>query len=280
MRIRIIIAGAFLFLSVLRSEAKGIVASQIDSVNFKACVASLPKGITVNLSDIARYFIDKPYVAGTLDKSGDEKLVVNLRQFDCTTLVESCMAIYETMLTGYKSFSNYFIQLRMIRYRDGKIDGYTSRLHYMTDWIFENKRRRVLTDITPDLGGAVMNKRIDFMSTHPNTYKQLKDDSVNIEKMMIVEDNINARQDYIVLPKSKIKGIEGKIKDGDIILFASGSEGLDYSHAGIAFHNYGKLTFIHASSKAKRVIIEPKTLANYCKDSKSLTGITVLRMNY
>ena len=42
---------------------------------------------------IARQFLDKPYVAHTLEVNDREQLVVNTRQLDCTTLVETVTAL-------------------------------------------------------------------------------------------------------------------------------------------------------------------------------------------
>lgn len=267
-----------LIITIFKIQAQDKISLRIDSVSYKACIASLPREISLNLSDIARYFIDKPYFPETLEGGKDEKLVVNLRQFDCTTLIESSLSIYETMFKGSKSFFNYKDQLRMIRYRGGWINGYTSRLHYMTDWAYENSKRGIISNITTDLGGTVVDKQINYMSTHPDLYKHLKNDSLNIKRMIAIENNINERHDYIVLPKSNIKAVENMIKEGDIILFATKTEGLDYSHAAIAVRENNILTFIHASSRLKQVIIEKRSLAKYCNDSRNCTGITVLRI--
>jgi len=40
-----------------------------------------------------RYFLGAPYAAHTLEAPGPEALVVNLRRFDCFTLVENCCAL-------------------------------------------------------------------------------------------------------------------------------------------------------------------------------------------
>ncbi|KAA6304419.1 hypothetical protein EZS27_043932, partial [termite gut metagenome] len=38
--------------------------------------------------------------------------------------------------------------LRQIRYRDGRMEGYTSRLHYVSDWINDNIRKGLIEDVT------------------------------------------------------------------------------------------------------------------------------------
>jgi len=39
-------------------------------------------------------------------------------------------------------------QLQLVRYRGGIIDGYPSRLHYTTDYWYDNERKGVLKVVT------------------------------------------------------------------------------------------------------------------------------------
>lgn len=50
-------------------------------------------------------------------------------------------------------------------------------------------------------------------------------------------------------------------------------EGLDLAHVAIAYEQNGEMHFIHASYGAKKVIIEPKTLADYATN-----GIRISRL--
>ena len=43
--------------------------------------------------EIGRLFINVPYKAGTLENLGKEKLIVNVPGFDCTTFVETVLAL-------------------------------------------------------------------------------------------------------------------------------------------------------------------------------------------
>lgn len=231
------------------------------------------------ITNTAKYFIGTPYVASTLEGSKNEVLTINLRQFDCTTFVESCIALSQTIKSGDTSFSNYCNFLTSIRYRNNEVEDYISRLHYVIDWIFENENDGVFTNITSQIGGRREDKRINYMSTHPGSYKQLRNNNiVNMERIRIVEKNINDRNNLYLLPKSQIERNQSKIQNGDIIAFVTSIKGLDYSHMGIAYWQNDQLHFIHASSAAKKVVIENKTLSAYCQDSKSCTGITVLRV--
>ena len=68
-----------------------VVFSSQDSTKIVEYLSSPAKG-----NDIlwfARKFINIPYVASTLEIADPEQLVVNLTQLDCTTLVETVLAL-------------------------------------------------------------------------------------------------------------------------------------------------------------------------------------------
>ena len=81
-------------------------------------------------------FVDTPYKAGTLEVDDTEDLIINCDEVDCTTFVEYALAMALCPQQGDEMQEGDFARnLQRIRYRDGKIDGYTSRLHYISDWI-------------------------------------------------------------------------------------------------------------------------------------------------
>lgn len=254
-----------------------------DSIIYERYINQLKADGTLPIGELivktALFFKDTPYVASTLDNNKPEQLVVNLRQFDCTTFVESCIALSRTLKTGDYSFSNFCRQLQTIRYRNGGIEDYASRLHYVTDWIYDNTKKGILKDESSDLGGTLNNKTINFMSTHTDAYKPLRNNLKLQQKIIDAERQINNRRSYYVVKKENLKKACEKINNGDIIAFATNIDGLDYTHMGIAYHNDGKLTFIHASSKAMKVIVESQSLYGYCLKSAKCTGISVLRIN-
>ncbi len=79
---------------------------------------------------LGTYFQGTPYVGHTLEAEGEEQLVINLREMDCTTLVENCLALAKTIQNGRPDFSRFASRLKNIRYHSGIINGYPSRLHY------------------------------------------------------------------------------------------------------------------------------------------------------
>ncbi|MDH6310408.1 hypothetical protein M2451_003294 [Dysgonomonas sp. PFB1-18] len=264
------------------AQGADVVYSKQDSVIYEKYIKEFKserdKPLDELIVNTSKFFMGKPYVASTLEVSDKEQLIINLREFDCTTLVENSIALAKTIKSGDTSFGNYCRILKQIRYRDGEINGYLSRLHYTTDWIFENEKQNVFENISLKPGGKKVVQPVNFMSTHPNLYKHLKNSPSNIRELSNIEKEINKRDSYRIIPLAKIAAIEKGIENGNIITFATSIAGLDYSHMGIAYRQNGTMHFIHASSRAKQVVIETKTLLNYCKSSKNCTGISIFRI--
>jgi len=225
----------------------------------------------------ALFFLNTPYVAGTLERTEQEELVVNLHELDCTTLVENCLALSRTMHLPSPDYETFIQELRKIRYRSGRIDGYVSRLHYTTDWIYDNVGKGIIEDMTYALGGRKLKPDVYYMSENYEKYPHLADDSVAVQQIRLVEKAINARSSYHYIPKKEITQCLSLIKNGDIICFTTNIPGLDVSHLSIAYWDKRRLTFIHASSTAKKVIINPESLTDYCNKIHFCSGIIVLR---
>lgn len=254
-----------------------------DSLIFEKYITTLRSQSNLPINELvvktALFFQNTPYVSHTLEKSDQEQLGVNLREFDCTTFVESCVALSRTLKSGTPTFSNFCKQLQNIRYRNGIIQDYASRLHYMTDWVYENQKHGLFNDESKSLGGILDDRKINYMSSHPNSYTILKKDNEMLRKIVTTEQNINKRGGHYVVIKQNIGNLSDRIKDGDILIFATSIAGLDYTHIGFAYHTADKLTFIHASSKADKVWIDSNSLSEYCNKQTRGTGITVLRLN-
>lgn len=226
--------------------------------------------------ETSRFLLGTPYVASTLEKE-PEQLVVNLRELDCTTFVENCLALSLTLKALHPDFAIYCKKLQSLRYRNGEITDYVSRLHYTTDWIAENEKSNLLKDITKEIGGKLLPVEVSFMTTHPDKYKQLATHPPLISALSVVEKENNNRTHYYI-PKTEIPSVSKLIRDGDIICFTTSIKGLDVTHVGYAFWQNGQLTFIHASTSANKVVINPVSLADYCRGIRNNTGIIVVRI--
>lgn len=226
--------------------------------------------------ETSRFLLGTPYVAATLEKE-PEQLVVNLRELDCTTFVENCLALSLTLKSLQPDFATYCKKLQSLRYRNGEITGYVSRLHYTTDWIAENEKGNMLKDITKEIGGKPLPIEISFMTTHSDKYNQLAASPSLISALSVVEKENNNRTHYYI-PKAEIPSVSKLIRDGDIICFTTSIKGLDVTHVGYSYWQNGQLTFIHASSSANRVVINSVPLTEYCNGVRNNTGIIVVRI--
>lgn len=226
--------------------------------------------------ETARFFLGRPYVAATLEHI-PEGLVVNLRELDCMTLVETTLALTRSLVDH--SFALFCEQLQQSRYRTGEITDYTDRLHYTTDWIYENEQKGILKDVTREIGGKPLALALSFMSTHPDSYKQLSNNPAFVAKMADKEKQISARPHYYI-PTSEINAHAAGIQNGDIVCFVTTVGGLDISHVGIICREAGKLTFIHAATSQKQVIVNPEPLQEYVQGIKRNSGIMIVRPQF
>lgn len=271
------------FMCALSAHSQCIHFEEEDKIIYEKYINLInTKGYT-SKSDIlqltSEFFLGKPYVSGSLDINKDETLVVNLREFDCITFVETVIALYNTVLSEDFSFINFTSNLKKIRYRNGMIEDYSSRLHYTSDWVYDNLHKGLISDIEWTLDNVVDTKQINFMSTHRYSYKLLKGDDIMFKKIVDVEDNINSRGGFSYLSKNNIESNIDKIPHMAFIAFTTKIEGLDTTHAGFTYkHGNGTLGFIHASSIRKRVVIDVNTLSDYCNHQKSCTGLIIMNV--
>lgn len=222
----------------------------------------------------ANALLGQPYVAGTLDELPNEKLCVFLTRTDCILFVETCLGLVQTARRNTVSFEYFVSELQCSRYRNGVYSRYEDRLHYTTEWARQGVARGVLEDMTEALGGVRYDHPVHYMSMHPDAYPRMTD----VEAIKAVEDSINAVPSTYI-PKNRLKEALKGIRNGDIILFTTTVDGLDVSHCAIAKVDAGKpVRFIHASTGAKKVIVEPRTLEEYVTGRKAVTGIQVFRV--
>src|SRR5207245_7806179 len=108
-------------------------------------------------------------------------------------------------------------EITFTRYRGGQLTDYASRLHYLSDWFVDNERKGVVRLITRELPGATrFTKRVNFMSTHPEAYRQLKANADLVRKISAVEAQISERElDYV--QKAKVAAVQPILMTGDIV---------------------------------------------------------------
>ncbi|MCS4436858.1 DUF1460 domain-containing protein [Aquiflexum gelatinilyticum] len=226
--------------------------------------------------EIGTWFLNTPYVEKTLELPGEEKLVVNLMGLDCTTYLETVVSLARTALAGEFTFEAYTQELEKLRYRNGVNEGYPSRLHYFSDWIFQNEEKGILKDISKEIGGSVYENNPSFMTSNPKFYPQLSNPDY-INQLKENESEIKTRS-YYFLPKTEIRTHENKIKSGDLIAITTSMTNLDIVHVGFAIEKEGRIHLLHASSGSKKVEISEKPLSDYLMANKSQSGIMVSRL--
>ena len=287
--------GAILIISLLftlpKAEAQQTVKKKLPTHQevFKEKM-KLPKPLTTadGVVEFGKTFLGNPYPKSNINPKpnaegrvqlqpiSQEVLVVNLRLFDCVTFAESMIALTQTRRSNTPNFEVFKQNIAKLRYRNAEID-YAARLHYFSDWFFENEKRGILKNITKEIGGEILNKYIFYMSYKKDTLYGNMADPTTYNKMVAVENEITNREKYYI-PKERVADIESNIKSGDIIGITNRLEGMDMAHVGIALWQNGRLYMMHASSQFRQVLITDVPLADYLARNKGQTGIMVGRL--
>lgn len=235
------------------------------------------------VAGVALHFVGTPYRPQTLEVPGPERLVVNLRALDCVTLVETALAMARTLREPgsvsewpeARLRSTYADALRTLRYRSGELSGYPSRLHYFSEWIRDAEAKGLVENVTEELGGVPDPEPVNFMSGHPESYRQLADTGV-LAQIRRTEERIS-REPRIYIPEDRIADVASGIETGDVIAATSTVEGLDVAHTGIALWRDGTLRLLHAPLVGDSVQVSPRSLARRIQDIGGQDGIMVAR---
>src|SRR5690606_24088278 len=224
---------------------------------------------------MAERFVGSSYVGGKLDESEEEVLVVDLDEFDCVLFVESVLALAQGAALGDTTFDGFTDRLENLRYRDGRMDGYCSRLHYFSEWIHNNEAKGLVHNVTLALGGVRAEGELDFMSSNRDLYARFVDNDSLFLGIREMEDSI-AKLDRWYIPQGRIRSIYPLLQAGDTVAIATTVEGLDVSHSGFAYKNDdGTVGRLHASTKSGVKIDDD--LADYVLSNRATMGIVVTR---
>lgn len=224
---------------------------------------------------IADNFLGKPYAEGLLDKSNEEQLIVSLNKFDCVLFVETVLALSRGIAVKDYNYQNFVRRIEEQRYTNGKMNGYCSRLHYFSEWINDNHKRQTVENITAQLGGVPMDKKLNFMSQNRSSYPQMARDEATYQCIVGVEADL-AKTTVNYIPTNRIKSIYSQLKPGDIIAVATDLKGLDVTHTGFVYRNAdGNIGLIHASPAGEVTVAYD--LHRYIRRVENATGIVVAR---
>lgn len=229
--------------------------------------------------------IGTPYEAFTLEAylraggspAGPEPLTLSLTRFDCVSLVESCLAVARVADdVAAPTWERFGREIERMRYRGGTRAGYTSRLHYFSEWIADGERRGLVRDLGAELGGVVDARPLRFMTEHRDSYTALADDGV-FREIGEMERQLDASPRRII-PADRIADVADRIETGDVLAFATSIPGLDVTHAAFAYRDAdGVLRVLHAPLSGGAVEITRSTLPEYVSAIRRATGILVAR---
>ena len=235
-------------------------------------VAARPYGEIVQW--VGEQLIGRPYVAGMLDAPPEETLVVDLRGFDCVLYVENTLALARSVALGQDDYAAYAGHVEAMRYREGRLDGYCSRLHYFSDWIAENERAGRVQNVTRSVGGERFEKEIAFMTGHRDAYPKLVSD----ETFACIADMEAGLRDVelFYVPQDRIADAYPLLRAGDVVATATSIGGLDVTHTGFVYQTAEHTGFMHASLSSDRVKVSDD-LEAYVQGVPNQVGIVVAR---
>ena len=248
---------------------------QISEEKLKSFVPDARMPIAELLVKVGLSFLNTPYVAATLENGVDEKMVVNLRELDCTTFAENALALARTVKHGKTDFESFVAELERIRYHDGIRNQYPSRLHYFCEWISNNQQKGIVSGL-PNKNGVKLDKIINFMSTHPADYPVLKS---NPELIPIVarQEKELSEKGFMYFPKNDIANLYRNLKHGDIIALTSSIDGVDVNHVGIIIQKNNEFYLLHAPLSGKKVLVSDGPITDFLKPASKNSGIMIAR---
>src|SRR6266403_5155266 len=269
-------AGSLPLSTVFRGQSKFYaLVAEAKQQNWRA----LPLG--ERIVAVAKSFLGTRYVNYTLEVDDHvEAPSANMDGLDCWTFFEISVG-FARMLeikSGNYAPSDLLAMIELDRYRGGHCNGsYTSRLHFLEDWIYDNERRGLVKNLTRSLGGVPMRGRyLNEMSRYWRSSRYLRNNPELIPEMRQIENRVSSRTIYHI-PKAAVPGIESKIQNGDVICISGkGPEGFT-EHVGLAYRDrQGALHFMHASKDERRVVIDVP-LHSYLYRYRKFAGIMVVR---
>jgi hypothetical protein len=227
---------------------------------------------------VSTKFLGATYREGLLDQGKTENLFVSLTEFDCVLFVETVLAFSRNLISANPTYENFVQNVEEVRYVNGKLDGYCSRLHYFSEWIRDNQRRNIVRDLTGELGGVNLDKTLNFMSSNWEKYPRLKNSEANYQCILAMERKIATEmkaEPLRYIPTEKIDSIYPLLKAGDIIAVTTNLKGLDATHTGLVYLTPKGVGFIHASPSGQVTVASD--LQRYIENVDQAIGIMVAR---
>jgi len=218
-----------------------------------------------------------PYIGGLLEVPQMEQLVVTLQGSDCVLFVEHSLALALTTLQGSQHYDDLARNIALLRYQQGQVDGYASRLHYFSDWLQTNEKKGIIKLLHQSDDTLPIMDPVNFMTQNRSAYRQLA--SSDSLYTLLQQREAYLRDRHIrMIPQGRIPEFESTFQTGDILSFVSTINGLDIAHTAIIVRNGDRVGFYHASTTGK-VIKDPKTIYEYTTSRRNVNGIIVARLH-
>jgi Protein of unknown function (DUF1460) len=269
-------AGSLPFSTVFRGQSKFYaLVAEAKQRNWRA----LPLG--ERIVAVGKSLLGTRYVNYTLEIDDQiEAPSANMDALDCWTFFEISVGFARMleMKSGNYTPSDLLAMIELDRYRGGRCNGsYTSRLHFLEDWIYDNEQRGLVKNLTVSLGGVPMRGRyLNEMSHHWRDSRYMRHNVALVPQIAAIEQRIASRTIYHI-PRERVSQIESKIRSGDVICITGrGPEGFT-EHVGLAYRDgVGVVHFMHASKDARRVVIDVP-IHQYVYRYHRFAGIMVVR---
>ena len=231
----------------------------------------------------ARAMTNIPYVNYTLEVDNHiENPVVNFGGMDCWTYYENALAFARMLKYKPPPYrpEDMLHMIEIERYRGGRCNGnYLSRMHHLEEVFYDNQRRGIATNITPNLPGAVrLRREIREMTVQWKSYRYLQNNPKLLPGMGRIEKRVSGLPVYHV-PKAKVRAIESRLRDGDVCAITTNWKYGYTSHVGLIVKRNGRAYFAHATSvrsKGRKTIVD-RPITDYLYGSSKRAGIAVYR---
>ncbi|MES2963180.1 MAG: N-acetylmuramoyl-L-alanine amidase-like domain-containing protein [Bdellovibrionota bacterium] len=272
-------------------------------IAFPFVAQATPRALAERMDRVSSQFIGKPYLIDPLGEGPgarfDQDPRLRLDGFDCTTFVETVVSIAKA-----RRSNDVERWMDRIRYANGKV-GFETRNHFPdVDWIANNTRARIVTDITRTIdrdalatAEALIEKdswyallKIERLSGIAETEKPAR--LIELRSLGAKHGKTISRVPYLrkhaivahpeILERIPHGAIVNVVRPNFDVTKGAGTH-MNITHQGFAFHKNGVVYFRHASPTPDPVTGQGKVteipLLDYVHGtlpSKTIDGINVL----
>jgi hypothetical protein len=282
--------------------------SFFDETEISKLINSKNGSVEEHVGSISKTFMGRKYnTQGPLGEGADARYdqdpLWRTDEFDCTTYVETIMAILlSNDIVEFKE------KMNLIRYREGEIS-FVTRNHFTSaDWIPRNIEAGFIRDITNDVFDSSKVREAQTTIDKKGWYRKMGESRLSLQdktedKYQLLESLRDEGEQFApelayvyYMPVDKIfkknkklkKGIFSHIKSGSVInivrpdwnLTKYIGTNLNISHQGLAIRENGKLYFRHASPTGEGKVRQD-LLEDYLRKyigHKTVKGINVLEI--